>query len=368
LNARDTDAAALVWPPTLRRPVGDAPIVYLDLNHWISLAKASVGHEQGEAFHQVLEACRTAVNNRAAIFVLAGAHYFEMLKIASPRQRNDVAQVMEDLTRFSTLLDRTVVMRLELSAALDHVLRLEPRDPHVDLVATGVAHAFGRSGGFTIQDCATGADATASFREQYGPEKFDAYMANAMLGFERNCLRGPVTQDEIEKLRTLGYDHQRVLQVAQRRAEEEQAQRLRLDGEGPWRRRRLRDVVSARELLIEFQNLAPAALQERGVSLEDVFTSPQAGIAFMQSMPSTDVGITLKTAWHRNRDKRWSANDIYDIDAMALAVPYCDVVVTEKACQHALVSAGVDMRMKTIILRELAQLPSTLLNCTPTPR
>src|SRR5688572_22393889 len=42
--------------------------------------------------------------------------------------------------------------------------------------------------------------------------------------------------------------------------------------------------------------------------------------------------MALKTAWHRNRDIPWSANDIYDIDAMALAVPYCDVVVTEKAC------------------------------------
>jgi hypothetical protein len=31
--------------------------------------------------------------------------------------------------------------------------------------------------------------------------------------------------------------------------------------------------------------------------------------------------IELKTAWHRNRDKPWSVNDICDIDAMALAVP-----------------------------------------------
>jgi hypothetical protein len=29
------------------------------------------------------------------------------------------------------------------------------------------------------------------------------------------------------------------------------------------------------------------------------------------------VSVALKTPWHRNRDKPWSANDIYDIDAMA---------------------------------------------------
>src|SRR5687768_10237132 len=70
--------------------------------------------------------------------------------------------------------------------------------------------------------------------------------------------------------------------------------------------------------------------------------------------------MALKTAWHRNRDIPWSANDVYDIDAMALAVPYCDVVVTEKACHHALVSTGVDVRMNTVLLRDLPSLVSTL--------
>jgi hypothetical protein len=99
------------------------------------------------------------------------------------------------------------------------------------------------------------------------------------------------------------------LQIAKNRADEERAQSLRLDGEGPWRHERLSDVVSARELLTEFQNMAPKAFQERGVGLEDILTSPEAGVAFMRSMPSTDyVSMALKTAWHRNRDKPWSAN------------------------------------------------------------
>jgi hypothetical protein len=51
---------------------------------------------------------------------------------------------------------------------------------------------------------------------------------------------------------------------------------------------------------------------------------------------------------------------VYDIDAMALAVPYCDVVVTEKACHHALISTGMDTRMNTVLLRDLRTLVSTL--------
>ena len=77
-------------------------------------------------------------------------------------------------------------------------------------------------------------------------------------------------------------------------------------------------------------------------------------------MPSTEVAIELKTAWHRNRDKLWVANDIFDIDALAVAVPYCDIVVTEKACHHALTRAKLGDRMNTALLRSIADLPKTL--------
>ena len=107
-------------------------------------------------------------------------------------------------------------------------------------------------------------------------------MTAGLLEFERGPLRGPRDEAELQKLRNLGYDPHRALQGAKSRAEEEQAQRLRLDGGGPWRRERLPDVVSARELWIEFQNMAPIAFQERGVRLEDIVTSPQAGVAFIR--------------------------------------------------------------------------------------
>jgi hypothetical protein len=45
---------------------------------------------------------------------------------------------------------------------------------------------------------------------------------------------------------------------------------------------------------------------------------------------------------------------------MALAVPYCDVVVTEKACHHVLTTSHLDERMQTRILRSLDDLPAVL--------
>ena len=52
---KNPDEPALVWPPSLKRPLTGRPVVYLDLNHWISLAEAAVGHEQGESFKDALD-------------------------------------------------------------------------------------------------------------------------------------------------------------------------------------------------------------------------------------------------------------------------------------------------------------------------
>jgi len=91
-----------------------------------------------------------------------------------------------------------------------------------------------------------------------------------------------------------------------------------------------------------------------------VIPDPQSARKFVRAMPSTEVSIELKTARHRDRGKPWTANDIYDIDAMSLAVPYRDVVATGKACHHVLNVERLGERMHTALLRNLEDLPSTL--------
>jgi len=73
-------------------------------------------------------------------------------------------------------------------------------------------------------------------------------------------------------------------------------------------------------------------------------------------MPSFDVAVSLKTSYHRDPNHRWTTNDLHDIDALGSALPYCDVVVTDKAVAEHARRTGLDDRLQTTVLSNLTDL------------
>jgi hypothetical protein len=124
---------------------------------------------------------------------------------------------------------------------------------------------------------------------------------------------------------------------------------------------KLGDVIMAREAIIELTDPLLDGLRRRGTDdIKVHFADKAAAREVVRSMPVSSVSALLKTEQHRNASKMWSPNDIFDIDAMSLAVPYCDIVVTEKQRWHDLRITKVESRMDTVILRSLAELPGHL--------
>ncbi len=102
------------------------------------------------------------------VFPLSAEHYMEMSGIADPRQRFDVAAVMEELSGFASLVSRTIVMRVEVEAAVDTIAHPRP-EPYaaVPVLCQGVLQAFGRRGGLRIRD-ESGKDVTEAVRRECG--------------------------------------------------------------------------------------------------------------------------------------------------------------------------------------------------------
>lgn len=69
----------------------------------------------------------------------------------------------------------------------------------------------------------------------------------------------------------------------------------------------------------------------------------------VRSMPSADVWSTLRFLKHRDLNLPWEQHDWTDMWALSVAIPYCDVVVTEKRWAHLATVGGLVSRYRTSV-------------------
>nr|MDT0664466.1 hypothetical protein [Micromonospora sp. DSM 115978] len=259
----------------------------------------------------------------------------------------------------TTRLSWSRVAKLEVEAALDSIdggggIPIVPRP----LIGSGIGHAFDL-GRLILRDKTTGADVTETERDRIGHVEFDEMMAEANLEMDRGVLAGPTDAEETA-LRSRGWAPEEVHAYTERRARQEREQAARFDERSPkWRKGRTRDFVSVIELLGEYK--IQDSMARRGPVFAAMISKDLSLIPnLVRSIPSAEVWIGLKTAMHRDANRRWTTNDIHDLDALALAVPYCDVVVTEASAHTLLTAAHLDRRMGTVILRRPTELVQQL--------
>jgi len=353
----DYTGVPYLWPTSLRQPRRPPKLVYLDLGHWISLAKASGGHAGGRDYAEALTACTDAARTGRAVFPISDTIYIEVGKIASHRQRRDLREVIERLSGYKVVTARHVISTHEIEALLDHLVAPNP-EPIVEMdhLAWGVARAFGLVGGFSVRS-AGGEDVTDAVRasDPRGPQAVDALLGQAELLLNRQVLEGPTVEEE-PALRELGWDPTKTREIGEKRAAQEVKQAARFDEEPRWRRGRIRDVVAAREVFIEVNGPLFRGAMERGATLERLLPQPQDARQAFDSMPSFDVAVSLKTELHRDANHHWTSNDIHDIDALGSTLAYCDVVVTDKAIESAARRARLPERLGTTLLSSLDDL------------
>ena len=82
----------------------------------------------------------------------------------------------------------------------------------------------------------------------------------------------------------------------------------------------------------------------------------------LSSIPGAAITTTLTERGFRNADKTWKGNDLRDADAMSAAIPYCDVVLTDKYAAAQLARSPAVTRLGTLVLPRLRDLSERLLD------
>lgn len=348
----------LVWANVMRPRI---PLVYLDLNTIIYVARALGGDTKVPgSYVDLYKAALRAKFEQRAMFPLGESHLWEISKITDPKQRGDLANILETLSDYNYLLGRTVIAQLEFEAGMAKIMGEDISAKSVPLVRPTFGQVFGFVGGLKIRNSA-GGDASDAVRAQMTDADFDKLMATMNYETERQMLRGPSDED-LEVLRAdPNYQPQVAIEGQKQRVQWELDTERVLHENPKWRRGRLRDVIGAREIVHEWLDMFTQMRIDRTNAGMPDFDPPDDEMRlFMGSMPHTQVAISVKTRYHKNPLHKWTVNDIVDIDAISIAYAYCEAVFPDKAVRAALQSSKELRAIGTFVPRRPEELTDWL--------
>lgn len=135
-------------------------------------------------------------------------------------------------------------------------------------------------------------------------------------------------------------------------------------GAEPVSARELRVYLVCRELVHEYLDPFNEVCAEYGISLRrhlgfDTET-PGAGrpkmMRFAEALPTVKVAVDLEYGLYRDKNRTWTLNHLSDIDAVAVAAPYCRVVVPDTDTASRAKQTKTAEALGTVITASLVEL------------
>lgn len=320
----------------------DVPVltVYLDQNKWIDLARADTGHPHGEPFIEALAVLKQAVDDGRARFPLSATHYYETGKQRDSKKRMELATTMVRLAGTVRIAPPHTIVPWEIQRALVEVFDLPFPVPDLELFGDGVAHAFSAP---TLRYSAPTEWRGVSLPLEWQEE----IRRRAGPAFETMILASVTPEGMPNEIRSAMHEIKKVTDDRFVQGQEEVATAVKQHG-----RHRLEDIM----LTTAYTDIRrPLAESSYGLGLDP----EQVGgnwRRILEAIPSRWVEMKLRHQRQANSQKGWQGNDLNDLNdvtALAIAVPYCDVVITEKSWASMLSATKVPERFETTVTRSL---------------
>lgn len=322
-------------------------IVYLDQNKWVQLLVKDQQALPGSGSNY--DALRKLKEDEEVTFPLSATHYLETWHRSNWESRWALASVMHDLSGFFTLAPIQKLQSAEVARAA--LQRLAPGKllpiPSAGLIGYGVDHAFASEyGRFRYVERIETDDEPEGPPVDPGESRFDRLREIASeweyQWFSLAYL--PVSGDEF------GLDRIGQHRKGRRFAEHEAQRSATLHAAGS-------KTMLSRALLVEdFNDL----LDDINIVCEHISVDPRQLLSrredissFIADVPTRYVYHTLRSSRYMNPQQEWHQHDLADLMALSVAIPYCDVVVTERHWRHVAVQAGLDRKYNTRIMHKL---------------
>lgn len=306
---------------------------------WIYLGQAHYGKSGGEKFKPALTALRAAIATGQIVCPFSAITVMETMTRKDSGSRERLAKFVVELSANRALLPRFILEVHEINQA---VFRRFSGPTKISLreqvIVDGTTRAFGMNP--VVEGVPP--DLAAVLRAEYfSPETSEMFMAKG------------IDAETAAKLRA-----------------EDEAAASELDSIRKRARADLKDddLIERVNWADMFFNGPPgkelkAALAKMLVNPEKFSTSFKKAedyVEFFRDIPTLDVFITIGLARDRQVGRVIEPNDLRDLDALSVAIPYANAVCTEHFCRHLAVQEKLDARYDTVVFSDLTKLPEVL--------
>lgn len=330
--------------------------IYLDLNHWYALDEANQNLPRTQSDAQtVLTRLRELRQQDKILLPLSSIHYTEVRENPRELRRTSVAAIMGELSDFLTLAPWELIVQEELALAVTDQWGVQRDIAVAPKFGYGFGFACGTPGQFRI----SGSDEfMTNLRQQVDEETILKWEAKMNRIAEDLVLQG-VRIPNLNPFAARDQDQAELDRINRMVANLKNRSDLR---------RRPYDLAAASQLTVEIQKQFVEEMRSLRNSGFDITTKLEGNdvketlTTLINAMPSRRTSVAITKHYLQDLNHRWTINDIRDIRALSIAVPYCDVVITDRQVAHAIRSQGLDTAFNTTVTHALENIENIHLN------
>lgn len=304
--------------------------VYLDLKDWIELGKDFHKVKRLKATTSIeLECLLESVATGKMCFPLVDTLFLEFFKNGNRNRRARLAEMMATLSLGYVIADKRTRLTYEIRNAFSNMLK-RPTPVNREMVVRGLSRALISDEAFSRL---AGLNPSQILHFNKVTDRVDAWVDYfAGVSEETRTVF-------INKFRESNKRHTHMLESFRNSNYENPDMMLR---------------IYYTRLLFDNQSTLEQVMNEFGLSKNDFLSLD--GMAFSSEIPSYEIEAKLTVESMKQKTRRLSENDLYDISSLAGAIPHCDTVVTEAFWVDLCKRLGFDNKYNCKFLTKYKQL------------
>ena len=309
--------------------------LYLDQNAWIELARVYYKHPHSRRIQQVYNDLIKAVSTGKVIVPLSLVHSIETRKNKNLKQRERLAKFMVTLSRGITIRPYTSIIKAEVKSAIFKRVNREYPDIKNRIFLIGISGMFGSKA--TFVPSTPDAKPLPKHIEKQILEKIDSQE----ILFKSFLLE--TEESKKEEMAGEAFFKDTIKKMEDIRNKENKIK----DKDARYR------VCLARYFIQEIcPIMARIGINEKipKEELGSKLGSSEYLQKFLEDIPSLNVLFNLTYKRDRQTHRDIKENDFWDIASLAIAIPYCDVFITEKMFASLAKESKLDKTYNTKIL------------------